>query len=85
MHTEAQGGFVKVHKMTRWDEGQVLIKAHDCLMECAKELKETLPKYSHNLEKMALTIGTLFNSLGSHEFGLRDLTELEAPERKGKR
>lgn len=57
--------------MKRLDEGQVLIKASDCLFDCASELKETQPELAKILENMGLEIGTVFNKLGSHRFYLR--------------
>lgn len=62
---------MKTHKMTKWDEGQILIKASDCLFECASELRETQPVFADLLKEMALTIGDHFNNFDSHNFGLR--------------
>lgn len=62
---------MRTHKMTKWDEGQVLIKASDCLFECAAELKATQPAFAEMLREMGLTIGDHFNKFGSHNFGLR--------------
>lgn len=62
---------MRVHKMTKWDEGQVLIKASDCLFDCAEELKETQPAFADMLREMGMTIGDVFNKFGSHQFGLR--------------
>lgn len=62
-------------KITSWEEGQELIKAHDCLFGVASELKETKPEWSKELRAMALRIGTIFNEHKSHGFMLRDETE----------
>lgn len=59
--------------LTKWEAGQVLVKAHDCLWECQHELKEQYPEFSKMLKEMALKIGTEFNAFGSHKFGLADL------------
>lgn len=64
---------MRIHKMTLYDEGQVLIKASDELFECAHELKETQPILSGMLFHMGCQIGTVFNEFGSHKFGLRGL------------
>lgn len=71
---------MRVHKMTAWDEGQILIKAFDCLAECAHELKETQPEYSKKLDKMARTVGSLFNEHKSHKFGLPGLEQPRSDE-----
>lgn len=62
---------MRVHKMTKWDEGQVLIKASDCLFDCANELRETQPEFAKMLTDMDLEIGSVFNKFGSHKFGIR--------------
>lgn len=66
---------MRVHSMTKWDEGQVLIKASDCLFDCAKELHDTQPEFAKMLRNMALEIGTVFNEFGSHRFELRSKEE----------
>lgn len=61
--------------MTKYDEGQVLIKASDELFECAFELRETQPEFADMLHHMGCKIGSIFNKFESHGFGLRDLTQ----------
>lgn len=61
---------MRIHKMTKWDEGQILIKAHDTLAECAEELLPTQPEFAKILHEMALDIGSMFNEFESHKFGL---------------
>lgn len=75
---------MKVHKMTKYDAGQVLIKAFDTLTECAEELKELYPEQSKMLRVSALEIGTHFNASWQETqgFGLPDLNDLKKPKRK---
>lgn len=61
---------MREHKLTKWDIGQILIKAHDCLAECKVELLEVQPAMAQELGEMALDIGGMFNRWGSHSFGL---------------
>lgn len=61
--------------MTKWDEGQVLIKASDALFDAATELRDTQPEFAEMLHHMGCEIGSRFNAFGSHKFGLRDLNE----------
>lgn len=79
---------MRQHKMTVWDEGQVLIKASDTLFECAQELRETKPEYADRLYHAACEIGDIFNLHKSHVFGLRGVDECtclscDEAERKG--
>jgi hypothetical protein len=57
--------------MTKYDEGQLLITASDCLFSCADQLRSTQPKYAETLEDFARCIGDIFNKHGSHEFSIR--------------
>jgi hypothetical protein len=68
------------HKMTKWDVGQVLIKASDCLFECAVELRATNPEFADLLFRQGCEIGDVFNAFGSHSFGLRDSSALKKVE-----
>lgn len=61
----------RVHKLTKWDEGQILIKASDNLFECAVELRPTQPELAQLLHHMGCKVGDAFNKFGSHVFGLR--------------
>lgn len=62
-------------KLTDWEVGQELIKAQDTLMEIQVELRANGHKeFADLLWNCGLKIGTAFNKLGSHEFGLRDET-----------
>lgn len=63
---------MRIHKMTKWDEGQVLIEASDTLFECARELKKTQPELAKMLRDMALQVNKSFNEFGSHDFLLKD-------------
>lgn len=59
-------------KLTEWEVGQELIKAHDAIMECAVELKGDSEQYRACLYAAAI-IGDVFNkhhSSNSHSFGL---------------
>ncbi len=67
------------HKMTKYDEGQVLVKASDQLFECASELRETQPEMADVLYHMGCQIGSIFNRFGSHHFGLIDLEQCNCP------
>lgn len=73
---------MRVHKMLKWDQGQVLIKASDELFDCALELKETQPGFAQMLFHMACVIGDKFNAYGSHGFGLRGTDACPCPECK---
>lgn len=67
---------MRVHKMTKYDEGQVLIRASDELFECATELRDTQPELSDMLHHMGCQIGSKFNELKYPQgFGLRGLDE----------
>jgi hypothetical protein len=66
---------MREHKMTKWDEGQVLIKASDTLFECASELRATQPGFADMLHHMGCQIGTEFERFESHAFGLRTLQD----------
>jgi hypothetical protein len=66
---------MRTHKLTKWDEGQILIRVSDELFNSAKELWHTQPYFAKMLYHMGCEIGSEFNKFGSHEFGLRDLTE----------
>ena len=70
---------MRTHKMTDYDVGQILIKASDTLFECAADLKEASPALSDMLFHMGCKIGTIFNSIDSHTFGLRGLSECICP------
>ena len=65
---------MRVHKMTEYDVGQVLIKASDTLFECAAELRD-YPSLYNTLYHMGCSIGTTFNNRSSYGFGLRGLDQ----------
>lgn len=64
---------MKHHKMKKWDTGQDLIACADYLGEKERNLKEGgYPELANEIRKYRLAIGTIFNELDSHKFGLPD-------------
>lgn len=71
---------MKIHKMTAWDAGQVLIRCYDELSEAQFDLAEAYyTDLANVLRACKLKIGSAFNKHGSHDFGLpgeEDLKEI---------
>lgn len=64
---------MKIHKMTKWDAGQDLIACADYLGVKEENLKKGgYLELAKEVRKYRLAIGTLFNELDSHKFGLPD-------------
>jgi hypothetical protein len=61
--------------MTKWEAGQVIIRASDTAFECAFELRETQPDFADTLFHMGCQLGTMLGKLDSHSFGLRNLQD----------
>lgn len=79
-------GTVKIHKMTEWDAGQLLIARSDDLWEAAVELRKGGFKEAANaVNKAATLIGDVFNKNHqgkSHTFGLNGSGAGPEPESK---
>ncbi len=71
---------MRVHEITEYDVGQVLIRASDNLFECAHELRQTKPELAYLLYHMGCEVGSAFNK-GHYpqQFGLRALNECTCP------
>lgn len=72
-------------KLTDWEVGQELIKAQDTLFEVQCELRKAgRMEYADLLYNLGCRIGTAFNNLGSHSFGLKDENETGSQPAEGK-
>lgn len=70
-------------KLTDWETGQELIKAQDTLFEIQHELRLSgRTELADLLRNLGLKIGTAFNKLGSHDFGLADESDQTFKERR---
>lgn len=64
---------MRIHKMNKWDAGQDLTSCADYLGEKEKDLRQGgFVELAEVVRKARLQIGTAFNHLGSHSFGLPD-------------
>ena len=67
----------RVHTLTPWEAGQILIDCADLLFDKEDELREVDPLLANEVKRARLIIGFAFNKHGSHEFLLPDVGDHE--------